>query len=72
MSNTCLNFQNPTFFPIFTQILFYQNDLEWPKMDFKHNFETPPQWWKISFFLMKASLNKNHFKKLFQVSIEKY
>ena len=26
----------PTFF---TQNFFYQNDSEWPKMDFKHNFE---------------------------------
>ena len=26
----------PTFF---TQYFFYQNDSEWPKMDFKHNFK---------------------------------
>ena len=26
----------PTFF---TQNFFYQNDSEWPKMDFKHNFK---------------------------------
>ena len=25
----------------FTQNVVYQNDLEWPKLDFKHNFEIP-------------------------------
>ena len=43
MSKTCKNFLNPKIagklLSIGTQNLFYQNDSEWPKMDFKHNFE---------------------------------
>ena len=49
MSNTCKNFQNPKIDQkmakyetpplFFTWNFFYQNDSEWPKMDFKHNFK---------------------------------
>ena len=49
MSNTCKHFLNPKITkkfvsigtppPFSTQIFFYQNDSEWPKMDFKQNFE---------------------------------
>ena len=74
MSNTCINVLNPKITekwlsivtpPFFTHILFYQNDSELPKIDFKHNFENrkilifdPPHGKKISgiFFLFKASL----------------
>ena len=38
----------PTFF---TQIFFYQNDSEWPKMDFKHNFK------KYGILSVRKSLN---------------
>ena len=49
MSNTCKNFQNPKIArkwlsietppsPHFHLKLFYQNDSQWPEMDFKHNF----------------------------------
>ena len=48
MSNTCKNFQNPKIGqkwlsmgppPFFHLNFFYQNDSEWPEMDFKHNFK---------------------------------
>ena len=45
----------PTFF---TQNFFYQNDSEWPKMDFKHNFK---KYGILSVFL-KASLTIIIFK----------
>ena len=79
MSNTCKNFQNPKIDQkmakyetpplFFTWNFFYQNDSEWPKMDFKHNFKKcnilsagpppPPDVTFVTiffFFLMKASL----------------
>ena len=58
MSNTCKKFQNPKIArkwlsigppsTFFTQNFFYQNDSEWPKMDFKHNFKNR----EIFYFLL--------------------
>ena len=41
--------------PFFNQIFVYQNDSEWPKMDFKHNFKKRDHF-RILFF--KASTNE--------------
>ena len=54
----------------FTQILFYQNDSEWPEMDFKHNFKNcnerlaapPPS--IVTFVFLKASLTYNFHLKV--------
>ena len=76
MSKTCKSFLKPKIAKKWLSIgtppnFFYQNDSEWPEMDFKHNFENreifyfwpPPTVKNFTDFFFKASLKREVFKK---------
>ena len=57
----------PHFFPL---KFFYQNDSEWPEMDFKHNFKkyenlSDPRYEKFHTFFLNEGFPNKHCTKIF-------